>query len=93
MILPDKVQRPAFGPWRYEHNLNLAKTAELLEKAAAAIGLEGFTCSPEAVRRLCLPFNDPRRNEPSPDMLRAIGHLTGGEIGKGAFAAPVRTAA
>ena len=92
MIRPTVRQRPGFAHWRYERNLNLRDTAQLIEQAALAIG-EELTCSHEMVRLLCLPFGSQRRRVPGPAMMRAIGHLTSGVIREGDFFETQREAA
>lgn len=67
--------RPKFAHWRYERNLTLRRTAELLTEAA---GLK--VCSHETVRTICLPFSDPERSYPDPQVLAAIRTLTNGVI-------------
>ena len=92
-MLLERRPRPGFAPWRYERNLNLRVTAEYLERCAETLGLEGFTCSHETVRLICLPFGDPRRRFPAADLLAAIGELTNGEITPRHFHEPQQAAA
>lgn len=51
--------------------------------AAALIG-----CSGEYVRRMCLPFENPRRCTPTRRMAERIARATGGEVGVGDWVAP-----
>ena len=52
-------------------------------QGAALIG-----CSGEYVRRMCLPFGDPRRCNPSGRMRRRIAEKTAGVIGEGDWDGP-----
>lgn len=85
--------RPAFAAWRWERNLSNPRTAQALERAAGALGLEGFTCSSETVRLVCLHFGDARRRVPGLQMMAAIGKLTEGQITERHFHAPQAEAA
>lgn len=78
MNLPQPKSRPKFAHWRYERNLSLRATADLLERVA------GFRiCSYEQVRAICRPIDDAGRAEPSDELAAAIATLTGGEVGEG----------
>lgn len=81
--------RPKFGPWRYDHNLNLRRTAELIEQAGRELGFARFTCSDETVRRICMPFDAPERRSPGPRLVAAIAHLTKGAVTEHDWRAPV----
>lgn len=70
---PPKVERPALARWIWERDLEL--------RAAAAL----FGCSPEQVRRICLPFGDPGRRVPGEELLARIHAATGCEIGPADF--------
>lgn len=85
MRLPPRQLRPAFAQWRYERNLTTRETARLLEEIAARHGLQGFSCSQEWVRLICLPFGDAKRRVPQGDHLSAIAVLTEGDIGESDF--------
>jgi len=50
---------------------------------AALIG-----CSGEYVRRLCLPYDSPRRCQPSLQMRQRIARATGGAVGEGDWTPP-----
>ncbi len=88
MKLPPPKRRPKLAQWRYDRNLTLRATADLLEQTA------GYrVCSHETVRVLCLPFDDPDRVEPEPDLALAIATLTGGEVRPDDFVPPEKEAA
>jgi hypothetical protein len=77
--------RPKFAQWRWDRNLTLRRTAELLCEAA---GFE--VCTYEHVRRLCLPFGDERRSLPNIEVMAAIEKLTGAQVRRAHFDDPVR---
>jgi hypothetical protein len=87
-MTPPRLHRPKFALWRYERNLTLRATAELLARANGAA-----VCSHETVRTICLPFGDPRRTLPDQLVLDAIAVLTGGAIGADDFVEPRAVAA
>jgi hypothetical protein len=77
--------RPKFAQWRYDRNLTLRATADLLARQA------GYrVCSHEIVRTLCLPFGDERRTQPADDVLAAIEALTDGQIAARDFQEQIR---
>lgn len=86
--LPTPRPRPAFALWRYERNLTLRATADLLEQSA------GFRiCSHETVRVICLPFGDPGRMVPDSALQDAIEALTEAKVRGQDWAEPVSVAA
>jgi hypothetical protein len=68
LIAPPTVARPELARWIWERDLTLREAAEL------------FSCSPEQVRLMCLPFSDPRRRAPDDELRERITEVTGGEI-------------
>jgi hypothetical protein len=79
------LTRPKFAQWRYDRNLTLRATADLLaEKAGYPV------CSHETVRTLCLPFGDARRSLPADDVLAAIEALTDDAVSARDFQQPIR---
>jgi hypothetical protein len=73
---PPLIARNGFDEWALRRDLSNTTLADELG------------CSPEAVRRLRLPFGHPNRNEPSPRTLEKILRYTRGEIGRDAFTPP-----
>lgn len=45
-------------------------------------------CSGEYVRRMCLPFDDPRRSVPSKTLRRQFSERTAGAVGEGDWDRP-----
>ncbi|MFN3352614.1 MAG: hypothetical protein ACK4Z5_03310 [Brevundimonas sp.] len=66
--IPEPQPRPAFDGWLRLHRRDFAWAAERLG------------CTREYVRRLCLPFSDEDRAEPSGRMVRQIVRLTSGAV-------------
>lgn len=66
--LPRPQPRPAFDGWLRLHRQDYGWAADQLE------------VSREYVRRLCLPFEDKARAEPSGRMVRKIVRLTAGAV-------------
>ena len=65
---PDPLPRPAFARFLWERDIDLARAAEAID------------CSAEHVRRICLPFSDPKRKVPAPDLMARIVRWTNGQI-------------
>jgi hypothetical protein len=65
---PEPQPRPALDGWLRLHRRDFAWAAERLN------------CSREYVRRMCLPFADPARAEPSGPMIRAVVRMTAGAV-------------
>jgi hypothetical protein len=84
-ILPDRPTpaglrphpRPAFFGW-----LKLVRQTDVW--AAGELG-----CSAEYVRLICLPFDDPKRRDPSGKLVRKIVRLTAGACGPETWHPPV----
>lgn len=66
--IPDPRPSPAFEAWLKARRLSYTWAAEQLG------------CSPEYVRLLCLPFDEPKRRDASARVVRATIRLTGGAV-------------
>lgn len=66
---PPVRQLPPLAFWLFRRGLKLREAAG------------PFGCSAEYVRLICLPFDDPDRRVPTPDVIAAIHTYTQGEIG------------
>lgn len=66
--IPDPRPSPAFETWLKARRLGYTWAAEQLG------------CSPEYVRLLCLPFDEPNRRDASGRVVRAVIRLTGGAV-------------
>lgn len=73
LTAPDIVRKPKLALFIFERDLTLHAVGE-------AIG-----CSHEHVRRLCLPFGDPRRRVPDDALMKEIVRWTNGQIGPADF--------
>ena len=73
---PKIVPRPAIAAWLWQRHLYLKDAADL------------FGCSPEHVRRICLPFGDPGRRVPTEQLMASIIDKTNGEITPADFYPP-----
>lgn len=62
------LKLPKLATWLFVRGIKLKQAGLLL------------ACSPEAVRRYTLPFDDPARRTPPAAVLERIAGLTGGEI-------------
>lgn len=60
--------RPAFDGWLRLHKRTYAWAGSFLKR------------TPQYVERICLPFNDPRRLDPSGRVVRNIIRLTSGAV-------------
>jgi hypothetical protein len=65
---PEPQPRPGFDGWLRLHRRDYTWAAEKLG------------CSREYVRRMCLPFADAARAEPSGPMVRQVLRLTAGAV-------------
>lgn len=71
---PRRRAKPLLAWFIWSHDLNLRSAAE---------GIGGV--SHEQVRLLCLPFGDPKRVEPTPDLAHKIAHWSGGVVAPWTF--------
>lgn len=74
--IPDPKPRPKLAWWLFDRDVDFRKAEPLF----------GFTR--EVVRRWCLPFGDPKRRTPTPDQIRTIVEVTGGEVTAADFYPP-----
>lgn len=83
--IPEPVNRPTLAEWLWRRDVTLIQAGEL------------FECSPEMVRLICLPFDDPKRRVPDsrtsaggkPSLMERIITATGGDIIPAGFFAPM----
>lgn len=67
-LIPDPRPSPAFEAWLKERRLDYAWAAERLNR------------SREYIRLICLPFDEPKRRDPSLRLVRDVIRLTGGAV-------------
>lgn len=79
--LPEPRQRPAFAQFLWDRGVSHRVAAAAIER------------SHEYVRRICLPFGDPKRTVPDQETMRRIEAYTCGAITEKDFAEPELTEA
>jgi hypothetical protein len=70
---PDPIQRPKLALFLWERDLGLKEAGQALGR------------SHEYVRRVCLPFNDPRRTFPDDEFLARVEAFTEGAVTQADF--------
>lgn len=80
MNLCPETTLPPLALWLERRGLDNYQAADLIG------------CSGEYVRRMCLPFENPRRCKPTRRMALQIERATGGEVGVDDWSAPAPAA-
>lgn len=75
-MLKPVLQRPKLARWLWERDYSSDEAADL------------FSCSRQALRLYCLPFDDSRRQVPGRAIMARIVEVTGAEITAADFYPP-----
>lgn len=86
---PEEIGRNEFDEWCWRRGLDLRQVRDGLRAAAARLGRpEARAPSIETIRLIRLPFSDPARRVPAPEVVELIHAMTEGAIVAGHFYPP-----